>query len=188
MAYILNKELFETLVKSRGFSSVSDFAATAGVHRNTLRAYLSGSSSVFASSFNKICEALEVDPLELIASGETSTAAIRRLLRDVSIGHPQCAFMLMGSRASGSHKTYSDWDIGITKGREKLSSAEYLKIKSHIQDLADDLPQSVDVVNLDQAPMWFLDEMDTAPQLLAGNRNACNYFLGKLDGIKKAAA
>jgi predicted nucleotidyltransferase len=97
----------------------------------------------------------------------------------------EIAVILLGSRARGNAKKYSDWDMGVTLGKKQLSTEEYFKIKNRVEDLSDNLPRSVDVINLDVAPSWFLRKIDYDPPLLDGQKSAYIFFLGVLHGIKK---
>ena len=47
---------------------------------------------------------------------------------------------------------------------------------------------SVDLVNLDQAPHWFLAGIDYEPIFLGGDREAFIHFKGVLHGIQKGEA
>ena len=58
-------------------------------------------------------------------------------------------------------------------------------VGEQVEDIVDDLPRSVDVVNLDNAPLWFLEGIDYDPIYLGGKQGAFEFFLGVLNGIKK---
>ena len=49
----------------------------------------------------------------------------------------------------------------------------------------EDFPFTVDFVNLDQSPDWFLEAMTDSPQRLAGEPGAFQFFQGVVHGIQK---
>jgi predicted nucleotidyltransferase len=161
------------------------------VHRNTLRQYLSGGKPVFADAFSRIAAALAVTPLDLLTDSNVGQSGTFEVLRQ-SIGvlarrHPSVAFLLIGSRAKGRAKKYSDWDIGVTRGPTLLSTEEYLQLKIALLDRVENETEKVDVINLDQAPLSFLKGISYDPVPLGGNGEAWAYFKGKLNGLKEAA-
>ena len=189
--YILDREKLHKHMKLKGFSSLREFAQSASIHRNTLQPYLKGEASVFRTSFIEIASALGVDPISLVNSAvsEESKGAdaieLKRYLTKLSEGDRHVAFVLFGSRAEGRARRFSDWDIGVTRGSNPLSSSEFLAMKSQLEDLVDDFPYVVDLVNLDAAPRWFLEEMSSSPKLFSGNQVSYEYFRGMLHGIQK---
>jgi len=53
-------------------------------------------------------------------------------------------------------------------------------------NLSDDLVHVVDIINLDQAPRWFLAKIDYEPVLLDGDVESFIHFQGVLDGTKRS--
>jgi hypothetical protein len=188
----LDRQTFINALHKQGFPSVRAFIDQAGIHRNSIAQYLSHERGVFTDLFERICEKLNIeDPLTLIAKGVESSGVLNSTklittLQSISKRHPSLAFVLIGSRAAGSAKEYSDWDIGLTTGESPLQSELYLSLKTEIEDLTDDFAQSCDVVNLDSAPCWFFNEMNYRPLYLTGSRESYIYFMGMIDGITKA--
>jgi predicted nucleotidyltransferase len=183
-------KLKKALVR-RGFASVLDFARAHGINRATLHNYLKGRGPL-PDSYYKICEFLETDALELLspvagtkklADAEELTHILRALPRQDDL----LAIGLLGSRAKGTAKKYSDWDLGVTRGNAGLTTKDFLKYKHLVSDLADDLPRGIDLVNLDAAPAWFLSGVDYEPLFLAGNPISWSHFMGVLHGTQKAA-
>ena len=91
--------------------------------------------------------------------------------------------MLLGSHARGRARKYSDWDIGVFGHPKPLTGMAYLPLKNAVEEWSEDLVREVDLVNLNQAPAWFL-LAQAPPHFLGGNHEAYTYFLGVLDGIK----
>lgn len=187
--YALNSNLFQKCLKQRGYRNVADFIAQTGFNRMTIHHYQEGNGP-FSEAYYRLCDSLNVDPLELLAPifSQTQNLQIEEILpliKKMAAKYQQVAFGLFGSRAKGMAKKFSDWDIGITGGSAALNTGQYSKIKNEIMDLAEDLPRSVDVIFLDAAPLWFWEEMDYTPVFLAGDEKSWQYFLGVLHGIQK---
>ena len=192
MEYHIDRERFHELIKQKGFAGPSAFSRAAGIHRNTILGYLNGTKSVFADALIRITDYLGVDPLNLIVSKSIEPAAenelkeLKKIIAKIQNSNPDCCFMLLGSRASGKAKKFSDWDIGITGGSKPIQSSPYLKMKEELEAATDDFVRGVDLINLDQAPIWFYQGIDYQPAYLMGNLDIYNYFRGVLDGIKKS--
>ena len=95
------------------------------------------------------------------------------------------AVVLIGSRAKGSAKKFSDWDFGIVGFPEPVSSTDFLKYKNVVEDMSENIVRLVDLVNLDQAPVWFLEGIAGKVVFLDGNQEAFTYLKGVLNGITK---
>src|SRR3989338_4929904 len=173
MKYILNKEAFKKGLIERGYRGVADFAVQNRIHRNTLQKLLTG-RPVFSMTFQLLVDILKVDPLALmtpvseikgIPHGEELRPVIGPLIRQ----DKKIAVVLIGSRASGKAKYYSDWDLGIVRYPEPITGIEYLQFKNKVEEMTDNLVRSVDLVNLNQAPAWFLEGLSSII-FLDGNR------------------
>ncbi|MFH1356789.1 MAG: nucleotidyltransferase domain-containing protein [bacterium] len=187
--YQVDSDLLKTVLRKKGYKNLFDFSKSIEFNRVTLNNYLKGKGPL-AEPYYDLCRQLEVDPLSLLFPISLDNdfeyqEEILPVVKEVCNKYPDIAVVLLGSRAKGNSKKYSDWDLGITKGGEELTTREYFRIKDFIEDLVDDLPRMVDVVNLDKAPIWFLQEMDYTPKYLGGLKNAYDFFLGVLNGIKK---
>ncbi len=189
--YKLDEKLLKKRVKALGFSSISQFTKRYGINRATLGNYIAGKGPL-PESFYAIASALLVDPLSLLipAPNEKTVSGIdeiSHIIKYLCDQNSSIAVLLIGSRAKGGEEQYSDWDIAITGGTTPVSSAEYLRLKRTVDDLAEDLPRGIDLINLDAAPSWFLKKIDYAPILLGGNISSMSFFMGVLNGIQKAA-
>jgi transcriptional regulator with XRE-family HTH domain len=187
-AVVIGKSPLLRAMHSKGISSLNELAARARVHRNTLNYLLSGRRSPISDSLLRFATVLEVDALTLLSRGGDKSAQddkiefIRSRLSGLVELYPNVVFLLIGSRARGKAQEFSDWDIAISAGKGGLSTEDYLKIKQSILSVFDSWQYSVDVVNLDQAPDWFLLDLDYLPMYLAGDRGNFHYFMGWLDG------
>lgn len=190
--YILDEEVFKKRLIELGFRSLSDFASKSLIHRNTLLQLIHG-KNVFSHAFFRVASALEINPLKLLRS----SPHLRSDIDHIEEIHPIIAWLreqdkdlaifLLGSRARKSARDYSDWDIGLFRYPKALSGREYLKMKMEVGELSEDLIRSVDLVNFNQAPSWFLEGLGAEEVLfLDGNLKAFIYFTGVLDGIHQA--
>lgn len=189
--YKLDERQLTAQLRKLGFPTMSQFATRYGINRATLNNYLKGRGP-FPESFYIIADALKMDPLQLLTPTSSKAhiphldeiapmvMACSKVSSDIAVG-------LLGSRAAGGAKTYSDWDLGITAGARQLSTKEFLRIKQIVDDMGEDLPRAVDVMNLDESPEWFLKGIHYTPKFLAGNESSWAYFMGVLHGVQKAA-
>ena len=190
MRYVLDRRAVTERMNALGFPSASRFAARIGVHRNTILGYFRG-KPIFASAFLKIARALGRDPLELIVpAGDMPALAehfdeIRPIIAALLRRNPGIAVVLLGSRAKGRAKAFSDWDLGLTRPAAPIRGDEFLALRRVAADLAEDLVRNVDVVNLDAAPDWFWEGLNYEPVFLDGDRESFSFLKGMLHGIKK---
>lgn len=189
--YVLDEAAVQAAAKKQGLGSMARLASRLGVHRNTLRSYLSGEKQVFSDFMLRLAEGLEVDALTLVRrrTADSSTSreyrAIVALAQALAEEHAGLAFGLIGSRAADTAGTYSDWDVAVTGGRHELDSDLYLELRGKIEDECDDFSRCVDLVNLDAAPVSFLAGITYRPQFLAGSLESFSYMLGVLDGVRR---
>ncbi len=109
------------------------------------------------------------------------------VVEQVTTGDPRLAIGLFGSRAIGKPHPHSDWDLGVTWGREALPTARYLRLVQQARDAAEDLPHRVDLIHLDAAPSCFISSIDYTPLFLAGSYASWLHFLGRIDGTRQAS-
>lgn len=189
--YKLDDRQLATQLRKLGFPTVSQFAKAHGINRATLNNYLKGRGP-FPESFYAIADALKVDPLQLLTpipseGGIPKLEEIAPIVAACCRVSPQVAVVLLGSRVRGGAQEYSDWDLGVTGGVHQITTKEFLHIKQLVEDLKENLPRDVDVINLDEAPEWFLKGINYSPRFLSGNESSWNYFMGVLHGVQKAA-
>lgn len=189
--YKLDDRQLTAQLRKLGFSTISQFAKEYAINRATLNNYLNGRGP-FPEAFYAIADALKTDPLQLLTpipseGGIPKLEEIAAIVTACGKVSPNIAVVLLGSRAAGNAKQYSDWDLGVTGGAQQLTTKEFLGIKQIVDDLREDLPRDVDVMNLDAAPQWFLKGIDYTPRFLSGSESSWAYFMGVLHGIQKAA-
>ncbi|MBI4366680.1 MAG: nucleotidyltransferase domain-containing protein [Deltaproteobacteria bacterium] len=189
MKYILDQKLFFLRLREAGFKNLLEFSRKAGMHRNTL-ANLCAGKNVFTSAFQTIADHLGVDPNVLLKPVSTTAAPfpieeIRPILARIIQSDPNVAIVLFGSRA-GKHPTkYSDWDLGVIRFPDALSGIAFLRLKRMVEEASEDLVRRVDVVNLHQAPSWFLTNIADQIHFLDGNREAWIYLQGIMHAIQR---
>lgn len=193
MKYSLDQKKAHRRILELGYSSLADFASKAKIHRNTLQNLLGG-QSVFSRAFEAVSKALRMDPLDLISPQSDFRSKAREIdeIRPIVAGlvrtHRDLAVVLIGSRAAQKAKRYSDWDLGIVRYPHPLSGLEYLRLKNRVEEMSENLVRSVDLVNLNQAPSWFLEGLVDRMVFLDGSQEAFTYLKGLTDGIQKEKA
>ncbi|MFH1830882.1 MAG: nucleotidyltransferase domain-containing protein [Pseudomonadota bacterium] len=188
MRYHLDNQKLKRLVLSHGYAHLTEFARAHGFNRATLNHFIKGKGP-FSEAFYAICEALNADPLSLLTPVPESKfeelSEIMPIAGKLALFDNEIAVGLLGSRAKGKGRKYSDWDVGITRGRRPLGGVEFFRVKRIVEDIVDALPRHVDFINLDAAPEWFLHDIDYEPMYLVGDQSTWAYFLGVLHGTKR---
>ncbi len=196
MNYFIDAKKTQKRIFELGYSSLADFASKAGIHRNTVQNLLKG-QSIFSRAFEAVSKALRMDPLDLVSpqsdfpSKTTVIDEIRSIVAALVRKDRELAVVLIGSRAAQNTKKakrYSDWDLGIVRYPRPLSGLEYLRLKNQVEEMSENLVRSVDLVNLNQAPAWFLEGLSGGVVFLDGNQEALTYLKGLTDGIQKEKA
>lgn len=193
MFYRISKIKFAKILLEKGHANISAFARSSQLHRNTINLLLSG-KAVFVHAITVIAQELECDPMELLEPvvatnlklpeiGEITPLVARLIQRDKKM-----CVVLFGSRASKKPKKYSDWDLGIFRHPKPIDTKNYLHLKELVENLSEDLVREVDLVNFNEAPTWFLAEIKSQPEYLAGSKESYTYLKGMIDGIHKKAA
>ncbi len=168
---VLNTAKFHEALKKRGYRSLGQFAHELGLHRNTIHHYLSG-RSVIPEGLERILSGLSLRPGELLVEREEQSflaEPIAALVDGLHSEFPQLTFILFGSRARGRAKKYSDWDIGVFSA-DVLPHSLYRRVLGRKDDLAENLPFFVDVVNLNNADSAFLKEASRHWRFLTGRQ------------------
>lgn len=170
--YIIDHKRFERALKERGFGSIGEFAKALGVHRNTIHHYLSG-RGVLPSSVEKAIRLLNLRPQDILIDSEESDRlkileVIAAVVDRLHMEFPGVSFVLFGSRARDANQKYSDWDLGAYSSGG-LPHETYRKIVKLKNELSEDLPYFIDVVNLNRADGDFLMNVSKDWQFLTGN-------------------
>ena len=114
--YVVDPKKFHAVLKAKGYRSIGELASFLGMHRNTVHYYLSG-KGVFPASFERMLDALDVGPEEILQKKEnasfSSVEQIASIIDTLHTAFPQVSFVLFGSRARGRGRRSSDWDIGV---------------------------------------------------------------------------
>jgi len=183
---MINTDMLRDICDRKGIRSSSELAIKSGIHRNTANAIFAGKISPFSNSFLKIAEFLEVNPKELVSDDDVDSfeaqvkdSILKNLKEDLDI-----AYFIFGSRASKTARRYSDLDIGISGGMDRVESERFLELKEKFSELFEDLPINVDLSNFDDAPDWFLCDLKQDPIFLTGDIKDYYFIQGYISGKK----
>lgn len=187
--YALDGEKLLKAAKRQGFQTLSHFATKHGLNRATLNNYIQGRGPL-PDPLYTVAESLDVDPLTLLRPVPLQKSLpyveeIVPVIHALTHDHQTLAIGVLGSRARGEAAQYADWDLGVTGGINGVTSSLSLRLKGKLDTLIEDLPRMVDFINLDEAPVWFLANIDYTPIFLAGNQQSWAYWMGVLHGIRK---
>ncbi|OGQ26686.1 MAG: hypothetical protein A3B79_07320 [Deltaproteobacteria bacterium RIFCSPHIGHO2_02_FULL_50_15] len=156
--YVIDPTAFLGALKQKGYRSIGELAHSLGIHRNTIHHYLSG-HPVLPGNFSRLMEALNLKLEDaLIKKGEGSfvlSEEMATLVDQLYSEFSQVSFLLFGSRAQGRAHKYSDWDLGLFS-QQDITHRHYIKMLLRKDELTEDLPYFVDLVNLNRADPSFL--------------------------------
>lgn len=167
----MNEKAFYDALEKNGYRSISELAKKLKIHRNTIHYYLSR-HNVFPSALEKMISALNLDLNDIIVKRESEDVQFEQiapLLDELSLAFPDVTFILFGSRAKGSFNKYSDWDVGVYRIGGLPHQYYYRKIIRMKNELAEDLPFFIDIVNFNKADRDFLKEASKGWSFLTGN-------------------
>ncbi|MCB0318131.1 MAG: nucleotidyltransferase domain-containing protein [Bdellovibrionales bacterium] len=171
--YILNEAEFIIALKNKGFSSIQALADSLGMHRNTVHYYLSGKNSAIPDKLTELIDALDLDLKSALVKKESFKADIHpsiiRIIDEIHKAFPKVSVVFFGSRAKNTSKKYSDYDLGVYSD-EGIKHRCYNQILNIKDDLEQDSPYFVDVVNLNSADLSFLKEISTSWKFMAGRQ------------------
>lgn len=161
-----SKKLTDTIKASR-FKSISKLAQSIGVHRNTISHFLKEGVSVIPESLTKLFSALGKDAREYIILKDGGRVDIAFIVDCILDLNPKCCVVLFGSRARGSYRKFSDYDIGIYS-REGINHETYCNTINKVEEITEDFPYLVQVVNLNRADQSFMNNIRSDMIFLGG--------------------
>ncbi|MBI2981435.1 MAG: nucleotidyltransferase domain-containing protein [Deltaproteobacteria bacterium] len=142
------------------------------IHRNTIHYYLSG-HRVLPPALEKMLESLGLKPSEvLIERKKDDSETFKKVAAVVDQLHqefPSITFVLFGSRTQKRAHRYSDWDIGAFS-KNGLPHPVYRKLRGRKEEIIESLPFMIDLVNLNRAPLSFLQERSKNWLFLTGSQ------------------
>lgn len=170
---ILDKDKLNFAIKRRGFS-LNQLAVKSQVSRQSIYNMLKG-GSVFNTTFEKIIDCLGVG-YEDVTIGRNEYAAavmkkapkiIQSIALELSVFAEEnnAAFFLFGSKARGETNNRADWDFGISKLGKKMRR-KFIILKQALIEKA--FPYRIDIVDMNQAPQWFIESIADDMIVLAG--------------------
>ncbi len=171
---IVDASRLEKAIADRGFSSVKEFAEFIGLHRNTVGNYLSGNTSL-PSGLARILAGLDLVPGDVLSlhprPRRVSGLAIAPLIEGLRGCLPCAALVLFGSRARGSAKRYSDYDLGVFLP-DALSFEAYSRLLDHVEEWNASSLSVAQLVDLTRADGSFLRALAEDLVFLAGSHAA----------------
>lgn len=182
--YVIDPKEFQMALERAGYRSIQQLAQQLSIHRNTIHHFLSG-ASVFPESIGKIFSALDIEPMAILKKKAQGydVSLITGLVDALFEKRRNMCVVLFGSRARQTNSRFSDFDLGIY-AREGLSHTEYLDLISCRDDNVEDLPVTVDLVNLCRADKDFIENIVGDLKFLGGRLSDWLELKGKADGQK----
>lgn len=186
VGFLIDFSKLRLLGEKIGARNLSEICSLAGINKNSITPYVKGERSPFASVVLRLSEALEVSPLDIIVSSDEDEVIsyIKKQIKE-ALDDSEVVF-LFGSRARGDHKKFSDIDLGITGGKSQTDFSRFVTLKSNIDDKFDNYHLTINLVNLDMAPLDFLLQIEADLLYLCGNEKSAAYFQGSLNARKES--
>ncbi|PIR17833.1 MAG: hypothetical protein COV46_02585 [Deltaproteobacteria bacterium CG11_big_fil_rev_8_21_14_0_20_49_13] len=162
--FFLSKKKLNEVISKRG-ESVSSLAKTCGISRQSIY-NMFGKTSVFNTTFEKILKQLCVEPEDITERHDNVSFFVQKFpdkIKKIILKLSEFAaenhadLMLFGSRALGKAGIRSDWDFALYFNKANKDK-EFRKFKQLLME--DAFPYRVDIVNLNNAPEWFLSSVE----------------------------
>jgi predicted nucleotidyltransferase len=169
--YILDTSKVYSAMRVKGFKTLESLAKDLGVHRNTLLPYLTGKRAL-PDCLDRLLNLLDLTPGEALTKNNISKAQhaleIAELISSLSMKAPDCSFVLFGSRARGTNRTYSDYDIGVYR-KNGLAFKTISKLMDLCSEWNEKKHYDVNISNLNIADNDFLKEISKDWIFLGGD-------------------
>lgn len=115
---VLDTEVLARAIRDAGYGSVRAFADALGLHRNTVGNYLNGQTAL-PDALERMLIALQLEPRDVLRLERRSRRVpgleVAGLVDDLHRALPDAVYVLFGSRARGTAKRYSDFDLGVCR-------------------------------------------------------------------------
>ena len=170
----VDTKLLQQQILAKGFATAKDFADAVGVHRNTVGNYLSGRAAL-PGALARILTALDLSPADVfslpVRRRQVPGLVLSGLLEELCSAKSEAAFVLFGSRARGTPKPYSDYDLGVFSP-EPLEFAGYSSLMDITAAWNDESLATAQLVDLTHADNGFLSSIAHDLVFLAGSHAA----------------
>lgn len=141
------------------------------MHRNTVGNYLAGKTAL-PGTLARMFEALDLAPAEVLSLSQQRKhvpgLSIANLIETLHTSLPEAAFVLFGSRARGTAKRYSDYDIGVYHP-DTLAFAVFSRLLDDVSAWNDESLAVAQLVDLTRADAPFLTRLAEDVVFLAGS-------------------
>ncbi len=182
--YIIDIDVLNKALSSKGIKSYTELARSLGLHRNTIGKYVAGDPAL-PNALELIMSKLSLSPGELLKKNtfhiSIPAVKIASLIEELQCDSRNVCYILFGSRARGKSKPFSDYDIGIFSN-EKINFKTYSKLLNITETWNQNNLLSVDLTNLANADLEFLANIVGDAKFLAGS------FQQWINFIKKSGA
>ncbi len=180
-AIIVDSDVLRTAMADRGYSSITQLAASLGLHRNTVGSYFAEERAL-PEALEKIILALDLSPGEALRRVPDKRSipglTISCLVDEILQIKPTCALVLFGSRARGTHKPLSDYDLGVFCN-SGLRFREYSTMLSKVDRWNQTKMTTVQLANLSEADDDFLVSIREDLLFLGGSMSQWRNLLTK---------
>lgn len=177
----VNAAVIRTAMERRGFHSVEQLANALGLHRNTVGNYLHGASAL-PHALSRILDLLELSPDEVfrdtVVRRRVPGHGVAKLVDQIVARRAGMCAVLFGSRARGTEKRYSDYDLGVFDPTG-ISFRDFSPLMTVVDDFNKGRLEEVQITNLSDADETFLRGIREDLTYLGGSFSAWIELLKK---------
>ena len=178
---VLDTATLGRAIREAGYGSVRAFADALGLHRNTVGNYLSGQTAL-PTALERMLVALHLEPGDVLRLERRDRRVpgleVRALVDELHSAMPDAAFVLFGSRARGTAKTYSDFDLGVYRCGS-LEFSDYSRLVDRVEEWNEQSLHEAQLVDLVAADVDFVRRIADDVVFLAGSIDAWCALLEK---------
>ncbi|HMO19307.1 MAG TPA: nucleotidyltransferase domain-containing protein [Oligoflexia bacterium] len=168
---IIDYNKVSNAIKKSRYKTIGNLAKKFNVHRNTISDYLRGKTPVILPVFCELLSALNLKAEDIFITNEKKISDIRqvgKIIDQLCITMPDVAFFLFGSRSRGTQKEFSDFDIGVYR-KDGINGMDFSKLHMPVIEWNENNMTNVQISNLNNASMSFLNSIAQDLQFLAGS-------------------
>lgn len=178
---VLDTEALGRAIRDAGFGSVRAFADALGLHRNTVGNYLNGQTAL-PDALERMLVALQLEPGDVLRLErqvrQVPGLEVRDLVDELHRAMPDAAFVLFGSRARGTAKTDSDFDLGVHRAAG-LAFTDYSRLIDRVEEWNEQNLHEAHLVDLVAADVDFVRRIADDMIFLAGSMGSWCALLQK---------
>jgi predicted nucleotidyltransferase len=169
--FIVDSQALKRKIKESPYRTIEGLAHSLGLHRNCIGYYLQ-ERPIFPKTLEKIIQALDVNPQTLLIKRPKKNQRdplepFGPLADGLTRRFKNIAVIAFGSRTKHQSQKYSDLDVGVYS-EKGISHEDFLDMVLWKEEVEEDLPYFVDLVNFNRASPSFLRTVLPSAKFIGG--------------------